>query len=313
MIIVTVLLGVVAVLAAGYSWLVLRVGEAPPTERVTGEAYRVAASYVYRLPAGDAEPAVTIVAVHGFLQSPAYFHGLYSGREDTELILVGSGDYHPVLVADTDDSPPWASQPRAPVGTIAHDAQVLRQAVANLPHGRQLWLHGHSRGGAVVIEAVRQDPELLRDAWILLEAPVLPGGALFRALPRGTLVAVPLLLPLWRRQPINDRTRAVMGRLSDDRKRRVMEAMPRNPRRALTVIRNLRDIHAWMSGHGSEVLRDVGDAIVLVTAQDRILDPKAMRRAAQAGGDQLRVTPVRGVSHFISQDRPEAVLSVIFG
>lgn len=310
MIWVVIALAVALLPAGAYLWLLLRTGPAPESESVSGRAYRVGASRVYRLPADNMEPSVTVVAMHGFLQSPAYFTALYEDMGDVELILVGSGDYHAVFSAD-EQAPSWASRPDAPVGTIAHDAGVLRQAVTHLARGRQLWIHGHSRGGAVAVEAARGDPHLFRQARFLLEAPVLPGGGLFQPLPKGTLVAVPWMLPLWRRQPLNDYIRPALGRLRDDHKRRLMEAMPRNPRRALTVVRNIRDLKRWMTRYTPGELANLADVDVLITPKDRILDAARMERSARAGGDHVRVTTIRGVSHFIGLDQPTAVRSLI--
>lgn len=314
MVYLLVFLGVLTGITGYYLWLLLHVGPPPAREAVAGQGYRVGAAWVHRVPAETAETAetgVTIVAMHGLLQSPAYFTALYRERPDAEVILIGSGDYHPVLASESEQTPAWATRPKARPGTIAYDAAVLRQAVTHLAQGRDLWLHGHSRGGAVVVEAARQDPAQFRRAHFLLEAPVLPGAALFRPLPRGTLAAVPWLLPLWRREPLNARIRPVVGRLSDERKRRLMAAMPVNPRRALTVIRNIRDIHGWMRGIGPEVLAELADVEVLTTPKDRILDTERMEAAARAGGDHVRVTRLRGVSHFISLDQPDAVHSAM--
>ena len=306
-----VLLALAAGVGAAYLWLLLNLGAGPPRERVPGQAYRIGASWVYRLPAATNEPAVTLVAVHGFLQSPAYFTGLYPCQADMEVILVGSGDYHSVLTADRVETPSWGTRPDAPLGTIAHDATVLRQGVRHLARGRQLWVHGHSRGGAVAVEAGRQGPSLFRHARFLLEAPVLPDAALFRPLPRGVLAAVPWLLPLWQREPINQYIRPALGRLGDERKRRLMEAMPRNPKRALTVIRNVADIQRWMRCHQPGIMANLPEVIVVTTGRDRILDTERMERSAQAGGDHVHVTRLRAPSHFISLDQPGTVQDVI--
>jgi pimeloyl-ACP methyl ester carboxylesterase len=300
-------------LGALYAWLLWRVGQAPARESVAGEAYRIGACWVYRLPAASGRAHRTVVAMHGFLQSPAYFTRLYSDCVDTELILVGSGDYHPALAADEEGDNGWAQAPAARLGTIAYDAEVLAQAMAHLAGGETVWVHGHSRGGAVVVEAARQQPASFHDKHFILEAPVLPLGNLFRPLPRGTVALVPCLLPAWRRDPMNARVRPVLGRLRDERKQYLMAAMPFNPRRAVTVMRNLTDIHAWMRGASPADLRTGRDCVVLITPQDRILDPAAMERSAAQAGDAVRIQTVRGVSHFISLDRPSVILDYLDG
>ncbi len=308
--VLAVALGMALIAVALYAWLLLRVGAGPSHEQVPGAVYRVGACWVYRLPASSGRARHTVVAVHGFLQSPAYFMGLYRDCPDTEVILVGSGDYHQALGAEQQGDSSWAQPPAAPLGTIAYDAEVLRQALANLASGDTVWLHGHSRGGAVVVDAVRKDPALFDHKRLILEAPVLPQGRLFRPLPRGAVLLLPCLLPAWRRHPINERMRLVLGRLRDEHKHRLMAAMPHNPRRAITVMRNLRDIEAWMRRYGTDLLAGLPDAVVLVTPQDRILDAESMQRSAEDGGDHVRIQSVRGVSHFISIDRPSAVTAL---
>jgi hypothetical protein len=62
---------------------------------------------------------------------------------------------------------------------------VLIQAVKNLASTGELLLRGHSRFGAVVLEAVvleaiKQDQELFKNATVILEAPVLPEAPLIK-------------------------------------------------------------------------------------------------------------------------------------
>ncbi|MEZ5569937.1 MAG: hypothetical protein R3E54_16640 [Halioglobus sp.] len=73
----------------------------------------------------------------------------------------------------------WPSNPYAP-GTIEHDAFYVTLALEHLARGTRVSLHGHSRGGAVALEAGRQSPRLARppdkSVTAILEAPVLPGA-----------------------------------------------------------------------------------------------------------------------------------------
>jgi hypothetical protein len=57
---------------------------------------------------------------------------------------------------------------------------VLIQAVKNLASTGELLLRGHSRFGAVVLEAIKQDQELFKNATVRLEAPVLPEAPLIK-------------------------------------------------------------------------------------------------------------------------------------
>jgi alpha-beta hydrolase superfamily lysophospholipase len=52
--------------------------------------------------------------------------------------------------------------------TIKDDVAVVIQAVKHLANTDELLLHGHSRGGAVVLEAIKQNPDLFKNAKVLL-------------------------------------------------------------------------------------------------------------------------------------------------
>lgn len=306
----TVLLVVVlSVLVSGgaYAWLLLRTGPGPEQEAFDGELYRVGPSCVYyRRGDGAGE---TVIAVHGFLESPAYFTELY--REDSAaLVLLGNGDYHPALRPRQVTEPPWARSPEAGVGTIEHDAEVLIQVMEHLVTTPAVLLHGHSRGGAVVLEAAARRPDLFGSARAILEAPVLPQARQPRPVPAVVIGALPLLLPLWRRRPINRFNRRVWGSLDDARKRRVISALPWNVRRALTVRRNLLNIADWVESRQANVFQGLGSASILVPGRDRVLDPRSMQASAAEGGPHVEVVRLSEVSHFVTLDAPDAVRRV---
>ncbi|MFV8836623.1 alpha/beta hydrolase [Aquisalimonas sp.] len=297
-----VLLIIVALVVALWFWLDRRAGSAPAVEPFDGQSFAIGAARVYRRGAPDADRAV--IAVHGFCESPAYFTALYKDPQ-LELILVGNGDYHPALSATDRGAPPWSRAPESPLGTIGYEAEVVIQAAEHLARAPLVRVHGHSRGGAVLVEAARRRPDLFAGAEAVLEAPVLPRARQPRELPGVVLLLLPLLLPLWRLQPVNPRNERLWGDLSDARKRHLIRSLPFNPRRAVIMRRNLADIARWVRERPIDDLRHLPDRLVLVPEHDRILDPAAMRRSAEAGG--ARIAVVGGVSHFVTLDVPEAI------
>ena len=48
---------------------------------------------------------------------------------------------------------------------------LMLRALEHLPRSPIVRVHGHSRGGAVVLEAASMRPELFKDVEVLLEAP----------------------------------------------------------------------------------------------------------------------------------------------
>ena len=300
----------VLLLGAVYAWLLLRTGPGPEQEAFAGELYRVGHSHVYHRHRDGAEE--TVIAVHGFLESPAYFTELY--REDpAALVLLGNGDYHPALHPRQSTTPSWARFPEAGVGTIEHDAEVLIQVMEHLATTPGVLLHGHSRGGAVVLEAAARRPDLFGSARAILEAPVLPQARQPRQVPGAVIWALPLLLPIWRRQPINRFNRPVWGRLDDARKRKVITTLPWNVRRTLTVRRNLLDIAKWVESRQAGVFHGLGSASVLVPGRDRVLAPRSMHASAAEGGSHVEVVALPELSHFVTLDAPDTVRRIRHG
>lgn len=296
------ILGFVLLVAVIHAWLLLRVGPAPERDPFDGVRYQAGRGCAYLK--RPVTPCCTVVAVHGFLQSPAYFRDLYPDPE-MELILLGCSGYHEVLRTRGEDAAAAFQEPAAAPGTIAHDADLLIGVLETLVSTRHVRVHGHSRGGAVVVEAARRRPDLFVGAQMLLEAPALPGGALPRTPPKALVELLPWLLPAWRQQPINARNEALWGHLSDARKRALIMAMPLNVRQALIARRSLLDIMAWLRRDAADFAQVLSGADVLVAGRDCILDPITMRRCARAGGANVQAVP--GCSHFISLDRPDVL------
>lgn len=156
-------------------------------------------------------PRATVVCVPGFLEEVWYFDGLYEDP-DLDCIYLNNADYHVTTVApearaqavDWDRPQPYA------VGTISHDAAVLNQVLTHLLRDAPVRLHGHSRGGAVVLEAALQSPELhcRLEIEYVLEAPVLPQGRIHPSLALAAtapgLWLLPALFPLLRRLPMGN-------------------------------------------------------------------------------------------------------------
>lgn len=299
-VIVSVLVLVVALVAA-YTWLRARVGPAPPAEPFEGEIYRVgAAAIAVRQPDS---PQVSVVAMHGFLEDFRYFADHYD-HPGVQFIGLLSGDYHLPVTRPRFRDASWQKTPTAPLGTIRYDAEVLCQALQHVASAPRVLVHGHSRGGAVVSEAAALRPDLFRDVEVVLEAPVLPGGRPYRALPTLVRWMLPFLMPLWRLKPINPTNLGAWGRLDIPRKRELIEALPFTPRRVSTIMLNLVDMDRWMKERSPDILESLARGVVLVPDTDRVLCPAAMEKSARRAPG-LKTELVAGCSHFVRFDRPE--------
>lgn len=290
-------LALVVILLVARSRLLHRVQSPLDPEPFEGHVYRIGDATV--LERASQDPAATVVCMHGFLENFHYFTEFYA-EPAIQLILIASADYHAPAPTAT---PAWARDVPGVPGTIEYDAAVLVQALEHLPRTDRIRVHGHSRGGAVVLEASVLRPDLFARVDVVLEAPVLPGGKPRTPISAVTLWALPFIVPLWRRNPISRQNRALWGRLDDPRKRQVISALAFNPRRARTVVANLVSIAAWVERTDARHLSAVRGK-VLIPDDDRVLDPASMRASAERAGDRLQIVTVPGSSHFVLFDEP---------
>jgi pimeloyl-ACP methyl ester carboxylesterase len=250
-------------------------------------------------------PHATVIAMHGLFEDPRYFTQFYADP-DIQLILVASGDYHVPFEAARREPADWATVPASAVGTIEYDAAVLVQALERLPATRSIRVHGHSRGGAVTLEAASMRPDLFRGVDVILEAPVVPRARPHRRVPGALLWLTPMVFTLWRREPISIYNKHLFGRLDDPRKRMLIEALPSNPRRLVTVMRNLSSLEQWMERRSFDVYRNIERGTVLIADDDRVLDSGSIRASVQHAEGRLQIVEVLDCSHFILLDKPDS-------
>jgi pimeloyl-ACP methyl ester carboxylesterase len=298
------LIGVVAVVLLVRAALLYRVQPQRSAERFDGVIYRVGAAAIAERT--SRQPRATVVCMHGFVEDLRYFSQFYSDA-DIQLILVNSGDYHIPIVDPQFRSAAWVTAPLLSEGTIEYDAMVLIQALQHLPKTRSVRVHGHSRGGAVTLEAATMRPDLFRDVEVVLEAPVLPRGR-FSQRPSGILNwLLPFLVPLWRRYPISNYNRHRWGQLDTARKREVIKSLPFNVRRIVTMVRNMKSLAEWVNRRGYEIYENVARGVILVADNDQVLNPQAMRESAQHASPAVQTVWVDNCSHFVLFDQPQAV------
>lgn len=296
-------LGVAAAAVALRSWLLHAEWALRHHEPFEGVVYRVGEAAVAERRCE--EPVATVIGVHGFLEDMRHFVGHYRDPR-VQLILLNGGGYHLPVTAPELRDPPWAREPEHPHASIAYDAAVLVQALEHLPRSRRIRVHGHSRGGAVVLEAAALRPDLFRDVEVVLEAPVLPGGRIHRGPSALEVWAFPLAVPLWRLQPTHPLVTRGLGPMHDPRKRALVSAFPFSTRRIRTMVAAIRDLEAWMRQRDHGLYANVR-GVVLVPGRDRILDVASMRASAQRAAGQLDLREVADCSHFVLLDRPEAL------
>ncbi len=257
----------------------------------------------------SAEAEHTVIGVHGFLENHCYFTQTYQAP-DTELILLTCSNYHIPVSGPVPEPAPWEREIKYAVATIEYDAAILTQALENLPTTRRIRVHGHSRGGAVILDAIRQRPELFRNVDVVLEAPVLPQGKLH---PLVTALLEPVSHGMWpwvvrlvNSSPSNVYGQTFFGKMNP-RKRVLLDKLFTATRDHLTIVRNIENILDWMEQHGPELYTPIEHGTFLIPKVDRILDRGAMLASAEQSPNTWRIVETQAQSHFITLDSLEWV------
>ena len=277
-------------------------------EPFAGEIFKAGQATIAYRPA-RIEANATVIAMPGFLEDHRYFTGLYSDP-DLELILINSCNYHPPVIPSKQKTCGFFNSHGFDLDSIEYDAAVLNWAMENLVSTNQVRLHGHSRGGAVVLEAIKQKPDLHKESEALLEAPVLPQGkghpSLELGLGRVGLYFLPLFAPLIKRTPA-DLYLPILYRPLNERKKTLLPGLFYNPKNYRTILDNVHSMERWMNENNSSIYAHVNSGLFLIPEKDTILDRKSMLASAKQAGSQLSVVETKGTSHFVSLDDPYIV------
>lgn len=272
------------------------------SEMFSGQVYRVGKGAVsIRNHSGAATH--TVIGVHGYLENHCYFTQAYDAPT-TELILLTCSNYHIPVNGVTPEDAPWQEPIDEVEGTVAYDAELLIQVLANLPHNPLYKDSWALEGGAVILEAASRRPELFRDVELLLEAPALPQGKT-HALVTMMLEPVshgmwPWLIRLINSAPSSVYGQTFFGRMNP-RKKKLLGKLFSSTRDQLTIVRNLEDVLAWMEQTPTDIYRHVSHGCFLIPGTDRILDKEAMLASARAC-KTMTILETNAPSHFIALD-----------
>lgn len=249
-------------------------------------------------------PHYTVIGVHGFLCDHRYFTPLYPQME-VELILMSNSGYHVPVAQKHFDTPDWYRPIPYKRSTLEYDAAALCQVLENLPTTENVRVHGHSRGGAIVLEASRQRPDLFVGVEVLLEAPILPKTK------RNPLTRVWAKKPLlWMAPyygtllgPLSDKVdKAPMGAFGDlsPEMCKFLLTMVSSPKHYECVVNNVESFERWTKLHGYELYRNISHGTILVPRADRVLDRTTMLESAKHAGPNMNVVETPASSHFLA-------------
>ena len=281
------------------------------THAFPGELFRVGRTYIARRPARGGSRR-SIVCFPGFLEDMCYFQALYEDC-DCELLLVNNANYHcPFL--DLEAQPlSWPENPHA-LGSIEHDGFYLARIVEELARGSEIVLHGHSRGGAVVLAAGRLAPALMRSRSVsaILEAPVLPQGKTFgrssKPIPNRLICYfMPLALGVLRRSGPGLLLKMPMMRPTNPLKTRLCHSFSASARNYSTCVVNVRDIVDWQRNNDIDLYNNYPRIAVVIGARDDVLDRATMLASAEAGAalnEGVSIVHTEDTNHFITLEQP---------
>lgn len=281
------------------------------TEMFSGKVYSVGKGAVsVRNHSSKAEH--TVIGVHGFLENHCYFTQSYQDPS-TELILLTCSNYHLPVSGPMPEPAEWEVPIKHLEATIEYDANILNQALANLPTTNRIRIHGHSRGGAVILEAVKQWPELYENVELILEAPALPGG---RTHPLVSALLEPVSHGMWpwvvrfiNSTPSSSYGQMFFGKMNT-RKKQLLHKLFSATRDHLTIVRNIENLFAWMDKADYSVYEHVRHGTFLIPKVDRILDRNLMLKSALKSSNAVRVVETDATSHFITLDDQNYVPSM---
>jgi len=276
------------------------------SEMFSGRVYRVGEGAVsVRNHSGEAKQ--TVIGVHGFLENHCYFTQTYDAPT-TELILLTCSNYHIPVNGVTPETPEWEVPIKHLEGTVEYDACILNQALVNLPSTRNIRIHGHSRGGAVILEAIKHRPELYENVEVVLEAPALPQGKVY---PLVSTILEPVSHGMWpwvvrliNSAPSSAYGQTFFGKMNP-RKKQLLSKLFYSTRDHLTIVRNIENLLEWMSRTHTDIYRHVRHGTFLIPGVDHILDRPAMLASARQSPTSMRIIETGAPSHFITLDSKE--------
>jgi len=239
--------------------------------------------------------------------SQLYFTHLYPDP-NIQLLLATCSHYHLPISSPQYTPAPWVVPIEHHECTLEYDAAIVNQALEHLPKGRHVRVHGHSRGGGVVLEAIRQRPDLYENVEVVLEAPVMPQGEIhpmvLTLLSRISPGMWPYLIRFVRNTPLNAYGPSFFGYLNPI-KRKLLDDIFSNVQNYLTIVFNIENIKHWMQKTSYDVLQHIKNGTILIPEKDRILARENMLESAHHSPKHISIIETTQSSHFITLDSIE--------
>ena len=160
----------------------------------------------------------------------------------------------------------------------------------------------------MILEAIKQRPELYEDVEVVLEAPALPQGKIH---PLVSAILEPVSHGMWpwvirliNSAPASAYGQTFFGKMNP-RKKQLLGKLFYATRDHLTIVRNIENILDWMERTDPDVYRHVRHGTFLIAGVDRILDRPAMLASARRSPTSMRIIETQAPSHFVTLDSKE--------
>lgn len=310
-----ILLFIVVLVPVTRRALANKVWQAPSGEAFNGTLLRLGNNLIglldrSHLPAASVSQT-TLVCFPGFLEDMRYFLEVHRDTP-ARLIVINNANYQNPFRHSAVATPSWFTGNPHPLGTIAHDAYCVNLVLEHMTGAERVVLHGHSRGGAVVLEAGNQRPDLTRNKEVILEAAVVPRGRLFdngeKKLQPVGLYLFPIILSLMRILPESLRLKSPMMWVSNPTKDKIIAAIPFTPRQYATAEINSANIIEWQASASYACYEHSRRVTLYVGQRDSILCREAMLASASRSS-AVTVIETSGTDHFISLESADIIRS----
>ncbi|BFM16463.1 hypothetical protein R50073_26460 [Maricurvus nonylphenolicus] len=251
----------------------------------------------------------TIICFPGFLEDMRYFLALYHNTP-ARLIIINNANYHNPFSVTSSTCPDWFTPPPYTPGTIAHDAHCVNQVIEHMTYGENTVIHGHSRGGAVVLETGNQQPQRTKQLEAILEAAVVPKGKMAgnmekKLQPVGFFL-FPFLIALMRYIPKATMLKSPTMWTSSRIKEELFLYLPLAPKQYRTALTSGKDIIQWQAKTGYESYENFNKVTLFAGERDSVLWRKAMINSA-SNSAKVEIIETQGTDHFISLEKPDCI------
>ncbi|MFT6285527.1 MAG: pimeloyl-ACP methyl ester carboxylesterase [Alcanivorax sp.] len=302
-------------------WLLNKKLPAAATSEFDGALF-MAGETVIAVREAAADNLHSILCFPGFLEDMRYFQALYHNTEAQLILINNAGSHSPFTLRDV-QMLDWQVNPYDP-GSIEYDGFYLAQAVQHIATGQYITLHGHSRGGAVVLEAGRQYPEVMspssKGVRAILEAAVLPGGKVAGNLNgpithKIALFFIPMVCYLSRWASTGLLLKLPVMRPTNALKMQLYKAMFWTLKSYQTCVTSAYSIGQWPRQHAASLYQNYASIVVLVGERDDVLDKTSMLESAEQGkrlNSGVRIVQTQNTNHMISLEQPETVRRRVF-